>query len=301
MRDTLVLREHIPHALNPLGLAGIEFVEYTTNRAQALGQVLERLGFVLTARHRSREVMLYRQGDMNVVVNADADLARAPGGAAQVEISALALRVHDAFAAHQHCLQRGAWDVASRAQAMELHIPAIHGPGGSRFYFVDRWQDFSIFDIDFKPTLTPPVDRPDGLELSFFGLVQYIAAGRSAEWLMYYEHLLGCVPLKDEERFGIMPKGKLMKSPCGTFFWQLVEPDWGMDPTDETECLQRLGLGTPDVPRAVQILRARGVDFVDSAQLHPDDRGALTRHMLGSVAFELVHRDGVGSAGKAQP
>jgi 4-hydroxyphenylpyruvate dioxygenase len=121
--------------------------------------------------------------------------------------------------------------------------------------------------------------------------VQYIAAGRSADWLMYYGHLFGFTPLTDEERFGIMPKGKLMKSPCGTFFWQLVEPDWGMDPTDETECLQRLGLGTPDVPKAVQALRKQGVDFVDSAHLHPDDRGALTQHLMGSVAFELVHSE----------
>ena len=63
-------RESIGDAPNPLGLDGIEFIEYATTRPQALGQVLESMGFRPVARHRSREVLLYRQGDMNVVINA---------------------------------------------------------------------------------------------------------------------------------------------------------------------------------------------------------------------------------------
>ncbi|MDB5779984.1 MAG: 4-hydroxyphenylpyruvate dioxygenase, partial [Polaromonas sp.] len=62
-------REAIAPAPNPLGLDGIEFIEYATARPQALGQVLEMMGFRPIARHRSREVMLYRQGGMNVIVN----------------------------------------------------------------------------------------------------------------------------------------------------------------------------------------------------------------------------------------
>jgi 4-hydroxyphenylpyruvate dioxygenase len=62
-------REAIGDLPNPLGLAGIEFVEYATTRPQALGQVLETMGFRPVARHRSREVLLYRQGAMNVVIN----------------------------------------------------------------------------------------------------------------------------------------------------------------------------------------------------------------------------------------
>ena len=63
-------REAIGELPNPLGLAGIEFVEYATSRPQAFGQVLETLGFRPVARHRSREVLLYRQGTMNIVINA---------------------------------------------------------------------------------------------------------------------------------------------------------------------------------------------------------------------------------------
>jgi 4-hydroxyphenylpyruvate dioxygenase len=126
--------------------------------------------------------------------------------------------------------------------------------------------------------------------MRYFGVVQYIGAQRSADWQTYYEHMFDFSAMPDEERFGILPKGKLMKSPCGSFLWQLIEPEPWMDADDSPECLQRIGLGVPDVGEAVRALKVRGVEFVESARLHPEDRGALTRATLGSVAFELVHQ-----------
>lgn len=300
MTQPSIDREHVPEVPNRLGLAGIEFIEYATNKPQALGEVLERMGFRPVARHRSREVTLFRQGSMNLIVNASPDDARVSRSIdGQPVLSAVAFRVQDALRAHTRCMDLGAWSVASQAQAMELHIPAIHGPGRSRFYFVDRWQEFSIYDIDFKPIAS--VDQhPKALAgMSYFGVVQYINAGRSADWLAYFEHLFDFVFVPDEQRFGIMPKGKLMKSPCGSFFWQLVEPDLFMDSDDSPECLKRIGLGAPDVADAVKQLKGRGIEFVESADLHPEDRGALTRPGLGSVTFELVHQDAPASGSAA--
>ena len=285
-------REGITAGPNSLGLAGIEFIEYVTQRPQALGRVLEDMGFQPVARHRSREVVLYRQGSMNLVVNANPDDARI--ASEKPVLSAVAFRVHDARSAHEQCLQLGAWGVESRVQAMELHIPAIHGPGRSRFYFVDRWQEFSIFDIDFKPIPGADPHPPALAEMDLFGVVQYVGLGRSADWMAYFEHMFDFVPMPDSERFGIMPKGHLMRSPGGHFLWQLVEPDPALEPDwgeTQTECLQRIGLGVSDVAQAVTQLRARGVEFVESERLHPEDRGALTRNQLGSVAFELVQRN----------
>lgn len=284
-------REAVPDAPNRLGMAGIEFIEYATTQPQALGQVLESMGFQPVARHRSREVTLYRQGNMNLVVNASPEDARVSGTAnGEPVISAVAFRVQDALKAHQRCVELGAWTVASHAQAMELHIPAIHGPGSSRFYFVDRWQEFSIYDIDFKPIPTVDTHPPALAGMDYFGVVQYIGADRYADWQTYYEGMFDFVSIPDDERFGILPKGKLMKSPCGTFLWQLIEPEPWMDVDDSPETLKRIGLGVADVGQAVLALKARGIEFVESARLHPEDRGALTRPVLGSVAFELVHR-----------
>ena len=285
-------REAVPDMLNRLDMAGLEFVEYATTRPQAFGQVLELLGFMPVARHRSREVTLYRQGSMNLVVNAHPDDARVvatTGG--QPVLSAVAFRVRDALKAHSHCLALGAWDAPSHARAMELHIPAIQGPGSSRFYFVDRWDEFSIYDIDFQPIPGVDLHPPSLAGMRYFGVVQYIGAGRSGPWMTYFEHLLDFVPVPDDQRFGILPKGKLMKSPCGQFLWQLVEPDPGMDEESPgEERLERLGLGTADVALAVHTLKARGLAFVDASALHPDDRGALTRPAMG-VSLELVHQD----------
>ena len=291
MNSNPLHREAVPEAPNRLGIDGIEFIEYTTSHPQALGQVLENMGFKPVARHRSREVTLFRQGGMNLVVNANPEDARMSGAAdGEPVISAVAFRVQDALKAHTRCIELGAWTVPSHAQAMELHIPAIHGPGSTRFYFVDRWKEFSIYDIDFKPI--PTVDQhPKSIaDMSYFGVVQYIGAGRSADWLAYFENIFDFAFIPDDQRFGILPKGKLMKSPCGQFLWQLIEPEPWMDGDESPESLQRIGLGVADVGAAVKVLKTQGVEFVESSQLHPEDRGALTRSMLGSVSFELVHQ-----------
>ena len=124
---------------NPVGLDGIEFIEYATAKPQALGHVLEMTGFRPVARHRSREVTLYRQGSLNIVVNAHPADGKGATLPETPQISAIALRVRDARAAYRYVLDRGAWEVPTHPEAMELNIPAIHGAGGSRIYFVDRW------------------------------------------------------------------------------------------------------------------------------------------------------------------
>ena len=286
-------REAINEPANPLGMEGIEFIEYATARPQALGQVLETLGFRPIARHRSREVLLYRQGGINVIVNAHG------GGAGQggtlddkPVIAAVALRVRDAAAAYGRALERGAWAVPIRVEVMELNIPAVHGPGGSRIYFVDRHREFSIYDVDFVPI--PGVDpHPPALAgLHFFGLVQYIGNGRTEDWTDFYGELFGFQALSQDAAFGILPKGRILRSPCpeaSAFYLQLIEPEPGILEVDDTECFQRVALGTADVLATVAELRTRGVSFVESGRVHSEDRGALTQTRLGGVSLELVH------------
>lgn len=283
-------RETIADSENPLGLAGIEFIEYATSRPQALGQVFEMMGFRPVARHRSREVLLYRQGTMNIIINAH--VSDRPSSLQPTEkpvISAIALRTRDAAAAYQHVLDRGAWAVPTHVAVMELNIPAIHGVGSSRIYFVDRHEEFSIYDVDFVPI--PAVDqRPPALAgLHWFGIVQYIGTDRMEDWTEFYRELFGFKALPDQQRFGIMPKGRILQSPCRSFYLQLIEPEPGILEVEGDEALQRLGLGTRDVPAAVKLLRERGVQFVESAGQHRGELGALTTNWLGGVAFELVH------------
>ena len=292
---TLPDREAIAGASNPLGLDGIEFIEYATAKPQALGQVLEMMGFRPIARHRSREVMLYRQGGMNVIVNAH--IPALPNGAPprdQPVLAAVALRVRDAAAAHAHALERGAWAVPPRVEVMELNIPAIHGVGKSRIYFVDRYDKFSIYDVDFVPIPTVDQHPPAVAGLHFFGLVQYIGNDRTEDWAEFYRELFGFTDLPAEQRFGILPKGRILRSPCpasSRFYLQLIEPEATVLDVEGDEGLQRIGLGSPDVLVAVAELGRRGVEFVESRGVHTEDRGALTKTWMGSVSFELVHNE----------
>lgn len=275
---------------NPLGLAGIEFVEYATSRPQALGQVLEAIGFCPIARHRSREVLLYRQGDMNVIINAHVGaLPRSLQPAEIPVIAAICFRVRDARAAYHRALDRGAWAVPAQVEVMELNIPSIHGVGASRIYFVDRYDDFSIYDVDF--TRIPTVDpQPPALAgLHWFGIVQYIGSDRTNDWTEFYRELFGFEIVPDEQRFGILPKGRVLKGPCRRFYLQLIAPIPELLDADREEMLQRVAFGTPDVLAAVAVLRQRGVEFVESPGVHTEQRGALTQARLGGVMFELVH------------
>ena len=288
------LQASFSDAANPLGLDGVEFIEYATPKPQALGQVLEMMGFRPVARHRSREVLLYRQGHLNVVLNANpTDVSGAGHGSQAPSISAIALRVRDARAAYRYALERGAWEVPTHAEVMELNIPAIHGAGGSRIYFVDRYKEFSIYDVDFVPIPTV-VQRPAPVAgLHFFGVVQYIGVERSYDWIEFYSALFGFALIPDAQRFGIMPKGKLLRSPAlqaaNSFMVQLIEPD--INVTDGDEKLQRIGLGVPDVLQAVKALRALGIEFVETQAAHTEARGAITKTYLDSVVFELVQSE----------
>ncbi len=246
------------------------------------------MGFAAVARHRSREVMLYRQGGMNLIVNSNPDaLAGATGRGKSPTIAAIALRVRDAGHAFRHSLGLGAWEMPTRASAMELHIPGIHGAGDSLIYFVDRYRDFSIYDVDFvfQDTNRNPAAIAG---LHWFGVVQAVQGERSADWIDFYRHLLGFSVLPEGKYFGVLPKGTLLESPCHKFYLQLLEPPPGAEDIHWDEGLVRVGLGAPDVPAAVAALQKRGVVFVDHGAVQPSHKGALTQVYLGGVTFELV-------------
>ena len=290
--DNATDRESVPEPQNPIGMDGIEYIEFATSKPQALGGVLERLGFRLVARHRSREIELYRQGAMNLVVNSHpADIPRTVNPVERPVISAMAIRVRDAAAAFRRALDLGGWEIPVHARAIELNIPAIHGVGESLIYFVDRYDEFSIFDIDFRAI--PGVDpHPPAIhDMNYFGLVQYVGVDRTLDWAEFYGQILGLRPLPDTLRFGIMPKGLLLQSPCGKFCLQLIEPDGAAQYAPMEEHFQRIGFGTPDVIGTARELEKRGIEFLSTDKVHTSERGALTASMLGGVMFELVHTD----------
>jgi len=198
--------------------------------------------------------------------------------------------VRDAAFAWRHTLDLGAWEIPTRASAMELNIPGIHGVGDSLVYFVDRYKDFSIYDVDFVPLVGVDRRPPALAGLHYFGVVQTIARDRTRDWTGFYRNLFGFAVRPDEQDFGISPEGTLLESPCRGFHLWILEPPPGLEAggIHWDEALLRVALGAPEVLEAVRTLRERGVVFVDRDPLRPSDRGALTEPVLGGVTFELV-------------
>ena len=174
---------------NPMGLMGFEFVEFASPIANLLEPLFERMGFSLVARHRSKDVVLYRQGDINFIVNRE-PRSIAAYFAAEHGPSAcgLAFRVKDAHLAYQRALDLGAQPIDIPTGPMELRLPAIKGIGGAPLYLIDRFEDGrSIYDIDFD--FIDGVDRhPPGHGLKLVDhLTHNVYRGRMAYWAGFYE------------------------------------------------------------------------------------------------------------------
>lgn len=178
---------------NPLGLDGFEFIEFCAPERGLLESVFGSMGFIRIARHRSKDVQLWRQGDINLIANYE---PRSPAAwfAAEHGPSACGMgwRVRDAGVAYHLALERGAEPVETHPGPMELHIPAIRGIGGSIIYLIDRYGDaLSIYDIDFD--YEPGVDRhPAGAGLKAIDhLTHNVYGGRMAHWAAFYERIAG--------------------------------------------------------------------------------------------------------------
>ncbi|WP_395619044.1 4-hydroxyphenylpyruvate dioxygenase [Sphingorhabdus sp.] len=176
---------------NPLGLDGFEFIEFSAPEKGLLEPVFERMGFSRIARHRSKDVDLWRQGEINLIANYE---SKSPAAyfAAEHGPSAcgMAFRVKNARIAYEEAIARGAEPVETRTGPMELRLPAIRGIGGAMIYLVDRYGDaLSIYDIDFD--YLPGVDRnPVGAGFQIIDhLTHNVYGGRMAHWGRFYERV----------------------------------------------------------------------------------------------------------------
>jgi 4-hydroxyphenylpyruvate dioxygenase len=176
---------------NPMGLMGFEFVEFASPTPNVLEPLFEKMGFTLVARHRSKDVVLFRQGDINFIVNREPkSLAGYFAAEHGPSACALAFRVRDSHKAYARALELGAQPVDVPTGPMELKLPAIKGIGGAPLYLIDRYEDGkSIYDIDFE--FLPGVDRhPKGHGFKIIDhMTHNVYRGRMAFWSMFYERI----------------------------------------------------------------------------------------------------------------
>jgi 4-hydroxyphenylpyruvate dioxygenase len=316
---------------NPMGTDGFEFVEYTAPDPEQLRALFARMGFPVSARHRSKNVTLHRQGDINFVINAEPQgfgqqFSRAHGPSA----CAMAFRVKDAAAAFRRAVELGAKPVETSVGPMELRIPAIEGIGGSHIYLVDRYGDRTIYDVDFQPVRDPDPVRAAGLTL-IDHLTHNVGRGHMAKWAGFYERLFNFREIRyfdiEGKKTGLFSKA--MTSPCGKIRIPINESQDDKSQIEEYireyhgEGIQHIALFTDDIYATVDALRANGVEFQDTPETYYEGVDArvdghseslarmrerrilidgsakdgillqiFTRNVIGPIFFEIIQRKG---------
>jgi 4-hydroxyphenylpyruvate dioxygenase len=258
-----------------MGLMGFEFVEFASPTAGVLEPVFERMGFHHVATHRSKDVALYRQGDINFIVNREPKSA-AHYFAAEHGASAcgMAFRVRDSHHAYARALELGAQPMDMPTGPMELRLPAIRGIGGAPLYLIDRFEEGkSIYDIDFE--FLPGAGRhPEGHGFTVIDhLTHNVYRGRMAYWAQFYERIFDFRELRyfdiKGEYTGLTSRA--MTAPDGRIRIPLNEEASKTTGQIEEflmkfngEGIQHIALLTEDLFASIDRLRASGVPLMSA-------------------------------------
>ena len=317
---------------NPMRTDGFEFVEYAAPDPDLLRRLFQTMGLPVVARHRSKNVTLHRQGDINFIINAEHDsfaqkFARAHGPCA----CAMAFRVADAGYAYARALELGAKPGPVTAGPMELNIPSIEGIGGSLIYLVDRYGERTIYDVDFVPVEPVAGAIADVGLLRIDHLTHNVRRGNMNTWAGFYQRLFN---FREIRYFSIEGKetglfSRALTSPCGKIRIPINESQDDKSQIEEYlteykgEGIQHIALGTVNIYRTVDALRTLGVEFQDTPDTyyegidarvagHEEDvrelerrrilidgsaaNGILlqifTKNAIGPIFFEIIQRKG---------
>ena len=324
---------------NPLGTDGFEFVEYAAPVVPVMAALFQKMGFTAVARHRSKQVTLYRQGEINFILNHEPDsfaqsFARVHGPS----VCAFAIRVKDAGYALQQAIARGAKFFHGKLGPMELNIPAIRGIGGSLIYFVDRYGDRSIYDVDFVPDARTRTEV-EGVGLTHIDhLTHNVHKGRMDQWVEFYQRLFHFREIRyfniHGQKTGL--RSRALVSPCGKIRIPINEPTDRQSQIAEYldayhgEGIQHIALASREIYASIEGLKKRGVEFLDAPQAyyerlaervpgHGEDLKRLagnhilidgdpqtgillqifTKTVIGPIFFEIIQRKGNQGFGEA--
>lgn len=259
---------------NPMGLDGFEFVEFSAPEPGVLEAAFSKLGFSKVAEHRSKNVYLWRQGDINFVINYE------PKSVAYYQAEehgpcacGLAFRVKDSHFAYRRAIEMGAQPVDIPTGPMELRLPAIRGIGGAPLYLIDRFErGSSIYDIDFD--YLPDIDPyPAGLGLKVIDhLTHNVYRGRMDYWANFYEKFFN---FREIRHFDIEGKqtgllSRAMTAPDNKIRIPLNEEGRGSSAGQIEEYLmqyngegiQHIAFACDNLPKLIDSLRQQGVPFM---------------------------------------
>ena len=284
-------------------LSGTSFLEFAVDRPseEALAALLEGLGFIRAGRHRSKEVVLYRQGNVNIILNAEpASFASEHFRDHGPSICAVGLGTDDPVRALNRAMALGCTRFDSRVGRNELKIPAIHAPDDSLLYFVPaELGSHGLYEIDFALDAREPEPRSAvGLDV-----VDHVALGLPADqidtWVLFYRAVLGLLPgdsLELSDPYGLIRS-------CGfASVDRRVRVVLNVSLSRSTQTartistmagasVHHVAFSCADIFDTVAKLRANGVRFVPISPNYYDD--LPTRFEMDSTLVERLRRLGI--------
>jgi 4-hydroxyphenylpyruvate dioxygenase len=296
---------------NPAGTDGMEFIEFAHPDPDMIRETFTRMGYLLTARHKTKQVELWQQGDVTYILNMEADSHAARFVAAHGPCAAsMGWRVVDAVKAHAYALSQGAENFDGPGKALDL--PAVVGIGGSLIYFTDQYYTANPYDADFDWLGTP---KPEGVGFFYLDhLTHNVHKGNSQKWQDFYANLFN---FKQISFFDITGKltgfySRALQSPCGPIRIPINEDKGETGQIIEYlrryngEGIQHIAVGTNNIYDATDEIFARGLRFMpkppysyyemshDRVQGHSEPIDRMAEHGI------LIDGEGVVDGGETK-
>ncbi|MBL4757743.1 MAG: 4-hydroxyphenylpyruvate dioxygenase [Rhizobiales bacterium] len=255
---------------NPAGTDGFEFVEFSDPTPDKLEMLFESMGFVEVARHKTKDISLFRQGGINYLVNREkashaGSFVEAHGPSAP----SMAWRVVDAQHTLKRALEKGATEYKGNGKS--LNVPAIEGIGGSLLYFVDTYGDKGSpygDDFDWVGEANP---NPEGFGFHYIDhLTHNVQRGNMDTWYKFYAQIFNFTEIRF---FNIEGKltgltSRALTSPCNKIRIPINESSDSKSQIEEYladykgEGIQHVAVGTEDIYGSADILANHGLEFM---------------------------------------
>lgn len=257
---------------NPAGTDGFEFVEFAHCDPEALEARFARMGFARVARHKAKPIDLYRQGDINYILNTDpASFGGRFAALHGPSAPSMAWRVFDACHAFDHAVAHGAKPYREANGAKTIDAPAIEGIGGSLIYFVDRYGDKgSCYSASFD-WVAEEDPEPFGVGMEAIDhLTNNVYRGNMDRWYHFYADLFNFRQIRffdiEGKKTGLFSRALI--SPCGKIRIPLNESADAESQIEEYlrdyggEGIQHIACACANVYDTVKRLAARGLEFM---------------------------------------
>lgn len=316
---------------NPVGIDGVDFIEYASADIKFFEELFKKFGFEEAASAHGKNIKLYRQGQINFILNSDpqsfaSEFARLHGPA----ICSTGFRVFDANKAFEIAVSRGArpYDGGEQKKGV-TPFPAVYGIGDSLIYFVDEKNHQQLY----KENL--PVKQQEPFTGFGFSAIDHftnnVPQGEMQKWCDFYIQIFN---FREARFFDIRGQktgliSKVMRSPCGKFSVPINEPTEAKSQIQEYldeykgSGIQHLAMLTDDINSTVERLKNKEIQFLSPPphvyyeMLHervPNIRENMeqieknailidgnaegyllqifTKNIIGPIFFEVIQRKG---------